>query len=89
MYKKSNGNVHITITYTSTENFCKKLKEIIEKEIGINCGIYDASCHNGITKVASITGVKHPLKVLNWMYKDAELYLQRKYDKYIDYMNVV
>ena len=89
MYKKSNGNVHITITYTSTEKFCKKLKEIIEKELGINCGIYDASCHNGITKVASITGVKHPLKVLNWMYKDAELYLQRKYDKYIDYMNAV
>lgn len=88
MYEKKNGGKHITITYTSTEKFCNKLKDIIKNELGINCGVYDASCHNGITKVASITGVEHPLKVLNWMYKDADLYLQRKYDRYIEYLNI-
>ena len=50
----------------------------------IYCGIYDASGHNGITKVASMTGTS-AIKLMNWMYKDADLYLQRKYDRYIEY----
>lgn len=74
-----------TLTITSTESFCKKLKEICEKELGIYCGIYDASNHNGITKVFSI-GCKNSCKILlDWLYTDAEMYLQRKYDRYISY----
>lgn len=83
-YIKNENNKRITLTITSTENFCEKIKDIVEKELGIYCGIYDASCHNGITKVASITGTS-AIKLMNWMYKDADLYLQRKYDRYIEY----
>lgn len=83
-YIKNEKNKSIRITFTSTEKFCEKLKEILENELGIYCGIYDASCHNGITKVVSISG-SASVKVLDWMYKDAELYLQRKYDRYLKY----
>ena len=81
---KNENNKHITLTFTSTEQFCKKIKEIVEKELGIYCGIYEASCHNGITKVAALSGTS-AVKLLHWMYKDADLYLQRKYDRYIEY----
>ena len=83
-YIKNENNKHITLTITSTEKFCKRVKEIVEKELGIYCGIYDASCHNGITKVASLSGTS-AVKLMNSMYKDADLYLQRKYDRYIEY----
>jgi hypothetical protein len=73
-----------TLTFTSTENFCKKIKEIVETELGIYCGIYDASNHNGITKVASLSGTS-AMKLLDWMYKDADLYMERKYKRYIQY----
>lgn len=81
---KNENNKKITLTFTSTENFCKKIKEIVENNLGIYCGIYDASCHNGITKVASLSGTSAK-KLLHWMYKDADLYLQRKYDRYKQY----
>ena len=54
-YIKNENNKHITLAITSTEKFCKRVKEIVEKNFGtFTVGIYDASCHNGITKVASL-----------------------------------
>lgn len=83
-YAKNENNKRITLTFTSTEQFCVKIKEIVEKELGIYCGIYDASCHNGITKVASLSGTS-AMKLMDWMYKDADLYLDRKYKRYLEY----
>lgn len=73
------------LTITSTNGFCKTLKEIIEDELGVNCHIYDASNHNGITKVLSTSGRVQVKKLLDWLYKDAELFLERKYNRYIQY----
>nr|WP_142412628.1 LAGLIDADG family homing endonuclease [Clostridium sp. Marseille-P7770] len=83
-YVKNKNNKSIRLTFTSTDSFCKKLKEIIENKLGIYCGIYDASCHNGITKVLALTG-SSSIKLLNWMYEDADLFLQRKYDRFMEY----
>lgn len=72
------------VTITSTESFCKTAKRIINTFTSIlGGGIYDASCHNGTTKVLSISGANQCKKFLDWIYKDAELYIQRKYDNYI------
>lgn len=74
-----------TLTITSTDSFCNTLKCIIEKFVGINCHIYDASNHNGITKVFTISGRNQVKKFMDWMYNDADLFLQRKYDRYLNY----
>lgn len=80
---KSNGSHGDIITFTSTEQFCNRVKEIINTyTMARGGGVYDASCHNGVTKVFSITGSLQTNAVLTWLYKDAELFLQRKYDKY-------
>lgn len=74
---------HGILTITSTESFCSRVKKILETQAGvIGGGIYDAACHNGVTRIYSIDG-KNVLKILEWLYKDADLYLQRKYDRYI------
>lgn len=72
-------------TITSTNDFCIRLKEIIEHEIHINCYIYDASNHNGITKVLATSGRLQVKALLDWLYKDADLFLERKYNRYIQY----
>ena len=76
-----------SLTITSTEDFCKACLSIIRKYSGITGGnIYDSSSHNGITKVISISGKKQNKTVLDWLYQDAEMFLQRKYDLYVQYL---
>lgn len=71
------------LTFTSTESFCKKIQEILIDKLDIPGGnIYDASCNNGITKVLSISGAIQVKKILDWLYKDSTIFLQRKFDKY-------
>ena len=83
-YENRNSYQH-TLTITSTFKLCSELKQIVEKVVGINCHIYDASNHNGVTKVFTISGKNQIKKFMDWMYLDADLFLQRKYDRYIQY----
>ena len=77
------GKFQPLVTFTSTENFCIDLQKYLQKELQIPCGnIYDASCHNGVTKVLSFSGAKQVKIFLDWLYTDADMYLKRKYEKY-------
>jgi len=79
-FSKSIGSVDIT--FTSTNDFCNSLKDIIS-DICPNAYIEDASCHNGITKVLNVCKQKEALYLCDWMYKDAKMFLTRKYDRYL------
>lgn len=72
------------ISFTSTHTFCKSIQDIFIENLGISGGIYDASCHNGCTAAFSISGNRQVKKILDWLYNDADIYLERKYYKYID-----
>ena len=87
-YYRNENNLPIMVTITATQQFCETLKDICKEELGINAGIYDASCHNGITKVFTLSGRNISKKFLDWIYEDAVLYLQRKYNRYCDYYNI-
>lgn len=80
-FSESSSNCIVTIT--STIEFCSTIKEILKNTININTGIYNASNKNGITKVASISGKFQVEKFGQFIYKDANHYLQRKYDKFV------
>lgn len=84
IYKRNNINVSLT----ATKMFCDGLNEYLYDKLNIDsCHIYDASCHNGITKVLCIGKNNDKIKFLEWMYKDAEIYLQRKYDIYLQILD--
>jgi len=80
------GRKTSNISIVSTLDFCLSCKEIIKNETGINIGIVAAGHTlkrgNNITKCASFGGNIQVKTFLNWIYKDATIYLQRKYDKY-------
>lgn len=75
------------VSITSTENFCKTLSDIIQKNLGFTPIICDASCHNGITRSLNINKKDDAMKFLHWIYKDADIYLERKYKIYQYYAN--
>lgn len=80
-YTQDNKARYLT-TITSTQSFCEQIRQIIKDNVNIPCGnVYDASCHNGVTKVLSISGMKQNNALFKWLYADAELYLERKYRK--------
>lgn len=83
IYKSNERNYNFTIT--STFNFCKDALSIMRRELNIGGNIYDASNHNGITKVVVISGRNQCKTVTDWFYNDSDLFLQRKYDRYVKY----
>ena len=71
------------VTITSTKAMCESILSILHEEnIVGGGGIYDASNHNNITKVLSISGKVQCYNFLSWLYQDAQLYIERKYNNY-------
>lgn len=70
------------VTFTSTFGFCNALLSFLRtNNIVQGGGVYEASNHNGITAVLSISGRKQISSLFDWMYQDAELYMTRKFEK--------
>ena len=72
-------------TLISTEKFCKKLSNIVSDELGIHCSIM--LCHGNKdkpTRVFQVAGKNQVKKFLDWLYFDAELYLDRKHSLYLE-----
>jgi len=85
---KNDNNHPILVTLTSTKSFCNTVSNIIQEVLGVHSCITEASCRNGITNVLSISGRNVCKKFLDWIYQDANLYMQRKYKRYLDYYNI-
>lgn len=84
----SENNKPINFNILGTNSFCQTLMQICKDKLNINSKIYDVSCHNGITKAFTINRKMDIKSFLDWIYKDAEIYLQRKYDRYCKYYNI-
>lgn len=82
---RNENNKPVIVSITSTNNMCEYIRDICISVVGVNAGIYDASCHNGITKVLSISGRNVTKQFLDWLYKDATIYMERKYKRYVKY----
>jgi intein-encoded DNA endonuclease-like protein len=69
---------------TSTESFCNKIKDIINNNCNVNFRDNFTCPNNNITHTISVRGYHQILRVSNWLYKDATIYLDRKYQKYLE-----
>lgn len=80
---KSTNSRSYSWDITSTIWFCNEVKNIISKELpNITSTVVDHT-ENGITKRLKIKGNRQVLSVCEWMYKDATIYLKRKYEKFL------
>lgn len=66
----------------STLSFCKGLQEILN-ERKINSVIRNTQNKDTSTRVLYLTSKDNIYAFLDYIYKDAELYIERKYDKYL------
>jgi len=71
-----------TFQITSTLEFCQNVDKVINTQLTIHF-TYDNSCENGITNTIRVTGNRQVLALMNWLYKDATIYFERKYQKYL------
>jgi|688.fasta_scaffold248878_4 intein/homing endonuclease len=80
LYKQK--HLKSVINFTSTENFCIGLKNLIKDYFSYNMYM---SCRNKKTKsnnrTVEINGNKQVTSLLNWLYKDASIFLNRKKEK--------
>lgn len=74
------NNCHGVINIVSTRYFLEELQKIL-KEIGCKSRLYfNKKIYDGEIYPLHIGGNKNVLKFLNFIYKDAKLYLERKFD---------
>ena len=67
------------VSVTSTEEFCKGLQLFLFKELEKQYSIFD----DHKMKCIKFGGRNTTYKFLDWLYKDANVFLERKYKKYI------
>jgi hypothetical protein len=80
------GHVNYFWQITSTNNFCQYVKQYIAKS-NINCSIsLSKPKTNKITSTLLVGGNIQMAKILNWLYSDATIYLPRKYEKYLEFI---
>ncbi len=81
--KKMNWNISIV----GTGDFCNSVKSIIEDMLGIHVHVKLDGRRNNITCDIRIGGNRQVSKFLDWIYKDADLKMERKYIKYQQCLN--
>ena len=68
-----------------TESFIEGFLDSIEIE-NKNNKIFDVHRENGAKRYV-FSAYKDVLNFLNWIYKDSTIYLDRKYENYLDFIN--
>lgn len=79
------GCLGAKFSITSTEDFCIGYADIIKKELNIHSTIYIPNKNRGIiktTRALNIGGMDQIIRVLEWLYQDAKVYIKRKFDKF-------
>lgn len=79
------GTKDYMFTITTTQNMCENIQNVFITNMNIQSNILSANVNknNSSTKTLHCGGNRKILKIMNWLYKDATYFLQRKYDKYL------
>jgi intein/homing endonuclease len=75
----TNKPKNITFTITSNVDFCDGLANYVRNVVGVNMKSCVRYKDIGITR---LTGGHQVRKFMNWLYKDATIYMKRKFEKY-------
>lgn len=73
---------YYTVSIAGTHDFCDGIKNYIKN----NPNISSNKLHkNGKIKILALTSVDRVNKFADWLYKDATIYMKRKYDKFQEF----
>lgn len=80
------GKTQAAISIAGTSDFCYSLSDIIEHECGVTAHVNNTGGNcNPLIKVLTAHGNIKCKKILDYIYRDADLKLERKYQKYINW----
>ena len=65
-----------------SEAFCHSVENVLKRRFNTICRIYDKSKGTKPTRTLSIYRKNQIKIVLDWIYQDAEMYIDRKYQVY-------
>lgn len=71
----------------SNTSFCQSLSVIIKSQFGFDCRIEDKKCASGNIKGVCLNGRLQIIKVLDWLYQDSSIHLERKFNKFQELKN--
>jgi len=84
IYDSGHITPRIKIGFVSTLDFCLGFSETLRSELNVNCSLGKRyKDRDTTTRQLSISGNNQVIKVLDWLYNDAKIFLNRKYEKYI------
>lgn len=76
-----------TINFTSSKCFCEGLSMLIKQKFKYN--MYMSTRHkNSNTKTVELSGNIQNKNIINWLYKDANIFLKRKREKSESFLNL-
>lgn len=70
------------ITLVGTSQFCNYVKDFCENKLDIKCSICNTASKDSNTKLLYIHGRQRMKQFLDFIYQDADLYIERKYNIY-------
>jgi len=83
-YSGKKENRQRQISFVGTEAFLTELKELLSKEVGLSdVKLFPRRQSNRFTKQLFYGGNGNAKKIFEWMYKDATIYMERKYNRFI------
>lgn len=84
--KNSKKTPTFSWSIVSTKNFCDKINDILK--ISVKSNFYYWRHPNNITYTLSSGGNIQVQTIMDWIYKDSNIFLQRKYDKYLQLLQI-
>lgn len=91
-YFDGDGSIYVGKTWTSslewmvmgTTKMCESIRDILREEASVEkCVIqHEFKCTEGIDRLR-VRSRKNILKIFSWMYRDSDIYLKRKFDKFL------
>lgn len=76
-----------TVNFTSSKHFCEGLSTLIKQKFNYN--MYMSTRHtNSNTKTVELSGNIQNKKIINWLYKNATIFLKRKREKSESFLKI-
>lgn len=86
--RKGSKGKDLNWSLLASEKILLKIKEIVKEELDIDINIYYQDSKNMILTYIHVSHLKAQ-KILNWLYKDSNIFLERKYIPFVEYTKIL
>lgn len=80
---KTGKRIQAYMNITSSEYFCEELGKFFIENLNINSQTRSRFPLWSLSKTIIISGLQQTFRLLDWLYKDSTIYLERKYQKFL------